>query len=170
VAKSRKDKRRRKRKKKRRQRLKAKRQNKGKLQRYKQRLEADLLEGQEVVIEPRGVPKMSEVLKAFVAPYHDLADTMEAAEKLLRFGVMAWNMSFLSDEKQREMLDDLLDKALPEATRQEKEDLTLMMATLIARKKAHFAQYEGYIIDFELTDRGEDYHLAVVAAIEAPES
>ena len=166
MAKSRKDKRRRKRAKKRRQQSKEERR----VQDYKSRLEKDFLQGREVVVEPKGVPKMSEVLKAFVAPYLELADSREATEKILQLGVLAWNLSFLPDEKQRETLDDLVHQVVPEAKRQDTEDLALMMATLIARKKAHFAEHEGYIVDFELTDRGEDYHLAVVSTMEEDDS
>ena len=36
---------------------------------------------------------------------------------------------------------------------------------LIARKKAHFSEYRRAIIDFELTDTGRGYHLAVVSTL-----
>ena len=102
MTKSRKVKRRRKQEKKQRQRLKRK-QKQDRLQDFRQRLEKDLLQGHEVVVEPSGVAKMSEVLEAFVAPYLPLADTEDATRKLLMLAVVAWNASFLTEKEQREM-------------------------------------------------------------------
>ena len=169
MAKSRKVKRRRKQEKKRRQRLRRKQkqeQRQERLRGFKQRLEKDLLRGHKVVVEPRGVTKMSEVLKAFVEPYLALADTEDAYRKLLTLAVVAWNASFLTEEEQSEMVDDITSEAMPAATREEREDLRELVSTLVERKGAYFSEYRRRIIDFELTDMGKDYHLSVVSIME----
>jgi hypothetical protein len=165
MTKARKAKRRRKQKKKQRQNLKRK-QNQGRLQDYRERLEKDLLQGHEVVVEPSGVAKMSEVLQAFVAPYLPLADTEDATRKLLALAVVAWNASFLTEEEQRKMVDDITSKVMPAATREDKEDFRELMSTLVERKRTRFSEYTRRIISFELMDTGRDYHLSVVSTME----
>ena len=104
MAKSRKGTRLRKREKTRRQRLKGQGPGRSQLQDYKQRLEADLLKGRKVVVEPRGVAKMSEVLEAFVEPFLDHAHTEDATRTLLMLAVLEWNASGLPEEEQRKMV------------------------------------------------------------------
>ena len=167
MAKSRKVKRQRKQEKRRRQRLmREKGQEQERLQGFKQRLEKDLLQGHKVVVEPRGVAKMSEVLEAFVEPYLALADTEDAYRKLLMLAWVAWNASFLTEEEQSEMVDDIMSEAMPSATREEREDFRELVSTLVERKRAHFSEYTRRIIDFELTDTGKDYHLSVVSTMQ----
>jgi hypothetical protein len=167
MAKSRKVKRQRKQEKRRRQRLmREKGQEQKRLQGFKQRLEKDLLQGHKVVVEPRGVAKMSEVLEAFVEPYLALADTEDAYRKLLMLALVAWNASFLTEDEQSEMVDDITSKAMPSATREEREDFRELVSTLVERKRAHFSEYTRRIIDFELTDTGKDYHLSVVSTMQ----
>ena len=167
MAKSRKVKRQRKQEKRRRQRLmREKGQEQERLQGFKQRLEKDLLQGHKVVVEPRGVAKMSEVLEAFVEPYLALADTEDAYGKLLMLAWVAWNASFLTEEEQSEMVDDITSEAMPSATREEREDFRELVSTLVERKRAHFSEYTRRIIDFELTDTGKDYHLSVVSTMQ----
>jgi hypothetical protein len=141
-------------------------QQRGRLQDLKQRLEKDLLQGREVVVEPSGVAKMSEVLEAFVAPYLPLADTEEATQKLFALAVVAWNASFLAEEEQREMVDGITSQVMSAATREDKQDFRELVSTLVERKRTHFSEYTRKIIHFELTDTGRDYHLSVVSTME----
>ena len=167
MKKPRKVKRRRKQEKRRHQRLKRKRKQKqGRLLDFKQRLEKDFLQGHEVVVEPNRVAKMSEVLEAFVAPYLALADTEDATRKLFMLAMVAWNTSFLTEEEQREMVDDITGKVMSAATREDKEGFRELVSTLVERKRAHFSEYTRKMISFELTDTGRDYHLSVVSTIE----
>ena len=108
---------------------------------------------------------MSEVLTDFVEPYLEFADTDEAYRKLLTLAVTAWNASLLPEEEQRDMVDRIFGEALPAATEELKTDLKEIMSILIARKKKFFSEYTRTIIDFELTDRGRDYHLTVASTL-----
>ncbi len=146
--------------------MRRKKQEQSRLRGFKQRLEKDLLRGHEVVVEPSGVAKMSEVLEAFVAPYLALADTEDATRKLLMLAVVAWNASFLTEEEQRKMVDDITSKVMSAATREDKEDFSELVSTLVERKRAYFSEYTRRIISFELTDTGRDYHLSVVSTME----
>jgi hypothetical protein len=131
----------------------------------KKKLEQGPFRGQKIVIESGGEEKMSEVLKDFIEPYLEFADTEEAQRKLLTLAVMAWNASFLPEKEQQDMIDRVLDAGIPTANEELKTGLKDIVNMLIARKKVYYSEYTRKIIDFELTDRGRDYHLSVASTL-----
>lgn len=103
--------------------------------------------------------KMSEVLKEFIAPYCEIADTEEAFRKLLVTAVVAWNTALFSAGEREAHLKKVLE-ALPKDVR---VDGRAVINELIERKERYFSEYRRMIIDYEVTDIGEDYHLVVVS-------
>lgn len=139
------------------------------MENLKRKLEQGPLREQEFVIEPSGEAKMSEVLTAFVEPYLESAHTEEAYRKLLAIAIVAWNTALLPEEDQQDIVDEALE-TMPATSEQVKTDLREIVNMLIARKKAYFSEYKRMIVDFELTDRGEDYYLSVASTVEKPPS
>ena len=127
----------------------------------KDKLKESPLHSAEIVLEPTGEVKMSEVLMAFVEPYRQIANTEEAMQKLITLAVMAWNASLVSSEEQQEMVEEFLKVGMPDATEELKAELKEIVNELIDRKKRYFSEYQRVIIDFELKDIGREYHLSV---------
>jgi hypothetical protein len=124
----------------------------------------DRFPGEEMAFVPSEI-KMSEVLLDFVAPYQDaIDDTKESLGKLLTIAVAAWNMSLLPEEKQRAILNDLA-KALP-SDKKTQAGFREIVASLIARKKVHFAEYDRFIIEFDVIDQGDNYYVTVASTAE----
>ena len=132
----------------------------------KQRVKQSSFGVEEVIVEPKGAVRMSEVLSEFVEPYLQDAVTEEDYHKVLTLATMAWNASFLPEEQREKMITDVMDKGLPEADAKLKADLRKVVDEMIARKQVHFAEYKRDIVDFELTDTGEGYHLTVASTME----
>lgn len=130
------------------------------------KLEQGPFHGEKIVIEPSGEVKMSEVLTDFVEPYIEFTDTEEDYRKLLTLAVMAWNASFLPEKEQQDMIDRILDKGIPTGSEELKAGLKEIVSELIMRKKVYFLEYTRRIIDFEVTDTGTGYHLAVASTLE----
>jgi len=130
----------------------------------KGKLEQGPFQGREIVIEPGGEVKMSEVLAEFVEPYRELGDTEDNYRKLLELAIAAWNASLLPEEGQQDMVDELFDKGMPTVEEEVKTGLKEIVNMLIARKRAYFADCRRAIVDFELTDTGSGYHLTVASA------
>ena len=84
--------------------------------------------------------KMSEVLKAFVAPFRNLAETEEAFLKLLAIAVTAWNIA-LSPAKERDGHTREVLEALPQDAR---SDARMIIGELIEWKEERFSQYKHY--------------------------
>jgi len=115
---------------------------------------------QEMILGPPddGI-KMSAVLKEFVKPYREQAETKEAYWKLLVVAAIAWNATLFPETERQSQLDELL-LALPEDIREAGREI---IEELIVRKEKFFSQYRRLIIDFELADLGKNWHLSVVS-------
>jgi hypothetical protein len=122
----------------------------------------------QVVVEPRGQIRMSEVLEAFVEPYVDLAETEEALHKLLTVAIAAWNISLLPADEQKAMVDQMANSQ-SDASRRDKRDLRRILYDLIERKRTHFADNRRAIVDFHLRDEGDDLQLLVASTLLPPE-
>jgi hypothetical protein len=119
-----------------------------------------LFPDQEVVVGgARDGVKMSQVLEEFIAPYREFADTEEAFRKLLVTAIIAWNTALFSAEERETHLEKMLE-AFPEQVR---ADGRAIINELMERKERYFSEYRRMIIDYEVTDTGEDYHLIVIS-------
>ncbi len=139
------------------------------LESLNRRLEQGSLRKDQFIIEPGGAVKMSEVLTDFVEPYFEFAGADAAHRKLLMLAIAAWNTSLLPEEEQQDMVDKVL-RTMPATCEESKTELRETVKVLIARKKTHFSEYTRTILDFELTDVREGYHLSVASTLERPPS
>ncbi|MBE7551612.1 MAG: hypothetical protein HS126_11125 [Anaerolineales bacterium] len=128
-------------------------------QRILNRLEKAGLGSHKLMRNPPGQVKMSEVLRDFVAPYWHIPDTEEAMRKLLTTALVAWNTALMPQAEQAGALDQIA-TALPAEAR---EDFYAIVREMIERKNKHFAAYDRLILDYELVDRGNDFHITVVS-------
>lgn len=135
-------------------------------QRMLNRLQKSGFGTRKVIRNPPGEIKMSEVLREFVDPYWHIADTEEAMGRLLATALVAWNTALQPEEEQANSVKQVA-TALPEEAR---EDFYSVVAELIERKNKYFAQYDRMILDYELVDRGDDYHITVVSWMPSPDT
>ena len=123
------------------------------------------LRGREIVIEPQGQVKMSDVLERFVDPYLEFAETAEDHRKLFTLAVLAWIAAFLPPSEQEKMIDNVLSAAVPVHGGELRAGLNEIVRALIARKQALFSAYTRKIINFELTETGSGFHLTVASTL-----
>lgn len=114
---------------------------------------------QKIVRNPAGGVKMSEVLRQFIAPYWHIPGDEESMHRLITTALIAWNTALLSEAERADDLPDIA-KALPEETH---SDFYAIVGEMIERKEKYFAGYDRTIVDYELVDRGNDYHLSVIS-------
>jgi hypothetical protein len=104
--------------------------------------------------------RMSAVLEEFIAPFfHAVEADREAFDKLLTIAAAAWNIALLPAESRETHTQQLLE-TLPQDVR---EDTRAIIDDLIARKEAHFPEYKRIIVDYEVTDAGDEYQLVVAS-------
>jgi len=121
-----------------------------------------------MVIEPKGAIKMSDVLKQFVAPYLDTVHNLKQCKALLSLGVVAWNASLLSksdDEVLKAIVDEFLEESLLTDDAQTKQDTREIITELIARKNQHFSHIKRLIMDFDVKQSGQRYDISVASTL-----
>lgn len=134
-------------------------------QRIMNRLEKAGLGPHKVMRNPPGMVKMSEVLRDFLEPYWHIPDTEEAMRKLITTALVAWNTALLPQEEHAGRLEEVA-TALPEEVR---ADFYAIVEEMIERKNKYFAEYDRLIMDYELVDRGNNYHITVMSWMPAGE-
>jgi hypothetical protein len=116
-----------------------------------------------MVIEPQGTEKMSEVLRKFVAPYMATVKRTKDYRSLLDLAIIAWNISLMPEAKHQEMIDAIFEEKIFKQDKQAEQDVKGIIAELITRKNKYFADIKRFIVEFNLKDTGEDYHLSVAS-------
>jgi len=118
----------------------------------------------EVRYEPKGVPKMSEVLVDLIEPYVEYAETYEAYQKLVTVAVVAWNNSLLPERNHKPIIKKTI-KSLS-LLRSDAQDMKRIIEELIERKKKHFPEHTRPIVDYQVTETRDGYHLSVASILD----
>jgi len=121
-----------------------------------------------VISAPEGMVKMSDIIIQLIKPYNDLAQTYEAQRKLITVALVAWNATLLPEDKAQAMIDKILG-GIPISERENARDV---IRQLMERKRKHFPEYKRYIMDYQLTEDDQEFHLSVasLASIDEMES
>lgn len=111
----------------------------------------------EVTFNPPGEKKMSQALEELITPYLEETGTLDEFKSLVLLGSMAWNATLLPAEER----DVLLKHAMKTAPRALRSDLDRLLKLLMSRKIALFPNDHRYIVSTNVTDLGDQYHIAV---------
>ena len=139
------------------------------LEKLQQKVQKGPLGGQfaGMVTNPKGEVKMSEVLEEFVDPYLETAKNRSQREKLFSIASLAWNLAIVSEKERQSMIDQMIG-GLKESDPLAQQDIREIIDELIERKQTFFAENKRYIIDFQLQDRGNQFHLSVASTFSNP--
>ncbi len=126
----------------------------------------------EMVIEPAGVIKMSDVLDDFIEPYKADDMTLSQHRNLLGIGVVAWNLAILdkpasdptSGDTRPKILNQIL-KGMKKNDPKFQKDIESLIDAMIARKKEFFADNQRHILSYQLEDLGTEFHLSVASTL-----
>jgi len=107
---------------------------------------------------------MSEALLEFAEPFMDAINTddMEAYEKAVMTAIVLWNCAVMQGEKGKEKEIKKLLKPL-----MRDDEGKSIVRYMLDRKQEMFPNNNRYIVDYELTDKGDGYHLSVASTIES---
>ncbi len=116
--------------------------------------------GSEVVVEPEGQVKMSEVIEDFVTPFLDVATTPKARKKLFAIAIFGWNLA-LMPEGTRQLEVEKAVAAICAGFSDDRlgEDTRIILNDFIEHKLTEFPDYKRLVLDFELREdkRGTRY-------------
>jgi hypothetical protein len=116
------------------------------------------------VVNPKGEISLSDAISQLIEPYRDDAPDYQSFRTLVTFACTAWNASILPPEKREEMLEKML-AVLPPKKENRIETLGLVKE-LMDRKKKLFPKVSRMIVEFKVTDLGNDFHIAIASTLE----
>jgi hypothetical protein len=119
------------------------------------------------LVNPKGEISISDAISKMIAPYRDTAQDYESFHKLVTVACTAWNASILPVAQRAGMLDDMR-KLMPD--RQSRQDFTAIVKELMKRKSRLYPRVNRTIVQFKVTDRGNDFHIAIASTMEDKET
>jgi hypothetical protein len=119
------------------------------------------------MVNPEGEISISDAISQIIAPYRDAAQDYQSFHKLVTVACAAWNASILPVAERDSMLTDMR-QLMPD--RQSREDFTAIVKELMKRKNRLYPKVNRMIIQFKVTDRGNDFHIAIASTMEKKEN
>lgn len=121
-------------------------------------------ENVELRLNPKGEISMSDAISKLIEPYIDDAPDYSSFRNLVSFACIAWNAANLPAKEQ----DGLINKMLGVARGRAGDRLQLLglLTELIDRKKRMLPNVSRMIVDFKVTEQGDDFHIAIAATLE----
>src|SRR3990172_5275475 len=116
------------------------------------------------LLNPKGEISMSDAISQLIMPYKEDAPDYNSFSKLVSFACIAWNTSILPQEKQDEAINKMLD--VFQATPHLRFDVITLLLELIDRKKRLFLNISRMIVEYKVTDQGNNFHVAVASTME----
>ncbi len=123
----------------------------------------EIVSGSSMLINPKGETKMSETLHAFVEPYLDVVTELKQRQKLFSVAILAWNLALLPEDQQQQEMEGVIDHLSPGQGSVARQEARTILEELIQRKQKRFSAFRQSILDFELQETRNDYHLAVIS-------
>ncbi|MEW6738156.1 MAG: hypothetical protein AB1489_43180, partial [Acidobacteriota bacterium] len=104
--------------------------------------------------------KMSDVIMDFAQPLLEGAETDDEMRGALSFAIIAWNASFLSEEKRKDIIGQLVKES---NSSEEAAEMLELVNELIAHKQMYYAEINRMIVSYEITGFGASLRLSVAS-------
>ncbi len=119
----------------------------------------------DIVKNPKGHVKMSDVLETFIEPYEEEELTLNQRQNLLGIVVIAWNLALLPKDKRKAALKEIIRELLKGEDPWFQRETREMIDEMVARKDQFFADNQRYIVNYQLQDLGTEFHLTVASTL-----
>ena len=117
----------------------------------------------ETLINPEGELSISDAISHIIAPYRNTAPTYDAFEKLVAVACTAWNASIMPATEREKMLAEMRN-LMPD--QESREDFTAIITELMKRKKKLYPKVNRMIVEYKVTNRKNDFHIAIASTLD----
>jgi hypothetical protein len=122
-----------------------------------------------IVTSPEGVVKMSEVLEDFIEPYLDMATNFHDRKTLVGIAVTAWNLALMPASKRQPLLKKFILDLVGKRDSRTSQDIKDIINELIDRKLEIFPDNQRFIVEFQLQETRDQFHLSVASTLMEPD-
>ena len=116
----------------------------------------------QVLVNPVGTEKMSEVILRFAEPFKDHDGLIPRA--MLEIAIILWNASFMPSDMQRKAVEDVVN-VLPSDNTEARREMFLIAHMLLERKKQYFSDNQRMIMDYHITESAHSIYLDVMSTV-----
>ncbi|MEL6815997.1 MAG: hypothetical protein AAFP03_14485 [Cyanobacteria bacterium J06598_3] len=120
-----------------------------------------------IVTNPPGAAKMSDVLDDFVEPYGHDEMTLSERKNLLGLAMVAWNLAILPKAERQKMMAQFFAESLKVDDPSVQREMESLIKAMITRKLDRFAENKRHILNYQLEDLGDEFHLSVASTLPA---
>ena len=121
-------------------------------------------EDMKFLINHKGEISMSDAISQLIEPYKNNTSDYNSFNILVTLGCIAWNTSILPEHERDEALDKML-RVIP-GKREDRLEMLGLLLELMERKRKLFPDVSRVIIEHKVTDRGNDFHIAIASTME----
>jgi hypothetical protein len=116
----------------------------------------------QVIINPAGTEKMSEVILRFAELFKDHDGLVPRA--MLEIAIIMWNASFMPMDMQRKAVEDIVN-VFPRDDIEARREMLLTAHRLLERKKQYFSHNKRMIMDYHITESAHGIHVDVMSTV-----
>jgi len=116
------------------------------------------------LFNPKGVISMSDAISQIIAPYTNDAPDYNSFNNLVTFACIAWNTSLLPEAQRNEALGKMVD-VIP-GKMEDRFDTLALLTELMERKRKLFPNVTRMIMEYKVTDQGNNFHIAVASTMD----
>ena len=124
----------------------------------------------DIVKNPKGEVKMSDVLDEFVEPYLPESDELERHEMVYDMAIIAWNLAIIPEDQRQTAISELFDEFLKDKPATARQEFNNLIDEMVARIFELFPDNRRYILAFQLEDGGDQFHLSVASTLSPAQS
>ncbi len=107
---------------------------------------------------------MSDAISQIIEPYTNAAPDYNSFNNLVTFACLAWNTSILPEAQRNEALGKMVD-VIP-GKMEDRFDTLALLTELMERKRKLFPNVTRMIMEYKVTDQGDDFHIAVASTLD----
>ncbi len=115
-----------------------------------------------VIVEPKGMDKMSEILIDFADPLLELADNEKA---MLTLAMAAWNIAIFPEKDREAKIDEFVTKCFPPDDPQALEKISAIVGMMVLRKLKLYPDNERILLGYEIIESEDKRMLNVMSRI-----
>jgi len=105
--------------------------------------------------------KLSEVIMEFVEPLSERINDIVVTKRIIEFGILIWNLSFLPLEEREEQKKSIMKSFSIKEDDQDDDGFNEIYDYLIFRKDALFKNDKRFVVNYKIDDREDNSHLSV---------
>lgn len=116
------------------------------------------------LFNPKGEISMSDAISQLIEPYKDDATDYNSINNLVTFACIAWNTSILPEAQRTEAPGKMVD-VIP-GKMEDRFDTLALLTELMERKRKLFPNVTRMIMEYKVTDQGNNIHIVVASTLD----